>query len=81
MKFLYGHLPEGGSVETEVLFKEIDPHFGAVLAENKTQDLALIKVNGLPSSVKLVELGNNSDIEIGDSLCNWSPKWITLEFY
>ena len=61
-------LPEGGSVETDVLFKEIDPHFGAVLAENKSQDLALIKVNSLPSSVKLVELGNNSDIEIGDTV-------------
>lgn len=61
-------LPTGGSVETEVLFKEIDPHFGAVLAENKTQDLALIKVNSLPSSVKLVELGSNSDIEIGDTV-------------
>ena len=59
-------LPEGGSVETDVLFKDIDPHFGLVLAENKTQDLALIKANGLPSSVKLVELGNNSDVEIGD---------------
>lgn len=61
-------LPAGGSVETDVLFKEIDPHFGAVLAENKTQDLALIKVNSLPSSVRLVELGNNSDIEIGDTV-------------
>ena len=61
-------LPTGGSVETEVLFKEIDPHFGAVLAENKTQDLALIKVNSLPSSVRLVELGSNSDIEIGDTV-------------
>ena len=60
--------PPGGSVETEVLFKEIDPHFGAVLAENKTQDLALIKVNSLPQYVKLVELGSNSDIEIGDTV-------------
>ena len=61
-------LPSEGSVETDVLFKEIDPHFGVVLAENKTQDLALIKVSGLPESVKLVELGNNSDIEIGDTV-------------
>ena len=61
-------LPTGGSVETEVLFKDIDPHFGLVLAENKTQDLALIKVSGLPSSVKLVELGSNTDIEIGDTV-------------
>jgi S1-C subfamily serine protease len=61
-------LPTGGSVETEVLFNDIDPHFGLVLAENKTQDLALIKVSGLPSSVKLVELGSNTDIEIGDTV-------------
>ena len=61
-------LPEGGSVETDVLFKDIDPHFGVVLAENKSQDLSLIKVNGLPSNVSLVELGKNSDIEIGDTV-------------
>ena len=61
-------LPAGGSVETDVLFKEIDPHYGVVLAENKTQDLALVKVSGLPASVKIVELGNNSDVEIGDTV-------------
>jgi len=59
-------LPKDGSVETDVLFKEIDPYFGSVLAENETQDLALIKVSGLPASVKLVELGSNTDVEIGD---------------
>ena len=61
-------LPKEGAVETEVLFKEIDPYFGSVLAENKGQDLALVKVSGLASSTKVVELGNNEDVNIGDTV-------------
>ena len=61
-------LPKEGAVETEVLFKDIDPYFGSVLAENKGQDLALIKVSGLALSAKVVELGNNEDVSIGDTV-------------
>ena len=61
-------LPKEGAVETEVLFKDIDPYFGSVLAENKEQDLALVKVSGLVSSAKVVELGNNEDVSIGDTV-------------
>ena len=61
-------LPKEGAVETEVLFKNIDPYFGSVLAENKGQDLALIKVSGLALSAKVVELGNNEDVSIGDTV-------------
>ena len=61
-------LPKEGAVETEVLFKEIDPYFGSVLAENKGQDLALVKVSGLAPSTKVVELGNNEDVNIGDTV-------------
>ncbi len=61
-------LPEEGAVEAEVLFKDIDPYFGSVLAENKGQDLALVKVSGFASSAKVVELGNNEDVSIGDTV-------------
>ena len=61
-------LPKEGAVETEVLFKDIDPYFGSVLAENKEQDLALVKVSGLTPSAKVVELGNNEDVSIGDTV-------------
>ena len=61
-------LPKDGAVETEVLFKDIDPYFGSVVAENKGQDLALVKVSGLPASAKVVELGSNEDVSIGDSV-------------
>lgn len=61
-------LPKEGAVETEVLFKEIDPYFGSVLAENKGQDLALVKVSGLAPSTKVVQLGNNEDVNIGDTV-------------
>ena len=61
-------LPKEGAVETEVLFKDIDPYFGSVLAENKGQDLALVKVSGFAPSAKVVELGNNEDVSIGDTV-------------
>ena len=61
-------LPEEGAVEQETLFKDKNYFFGSVLAENKKEDLALIKVNGLPQNLKVVELGSKSDIEIGDTV-------------
>jgi S1-C subfamily serine protease len=61
-------LPKDGAVETEVLFKDIDPYFGSVLAENKGQDLALIKVSGLTADTKVVELGSNESVSIGDTV-------------
>ncbi|MBL6758518.1 MAG: trypsin-like peptidase domain-containing protein [Pelagibacteraceae bacterium] len=61
-------LPKEGAVEAEVLFKDIDPYFGYVLAENKEQDLALVKVSGLALNAKVVEFGNNEDVSIGDTV-------------
>ena len=61
-------LPKDGAVETEVLFKDIDPYFGSVLAENKGQDLALVKVSGLTTDTKVVELGSNESVSIGDTV-------------
>jgi len=61
-------LPKDGAVETEALFKDMVYYSGSVLAENKGQDLALVKVSGLEPRVKSVELGSNSDVDIGDTV-------------
>ncbi len=61
-------LPDEGALGTDILFEKIDPYIGQVVAENKTEDLALIKVNGLPESIKPVQLGSNKEVEIGDNV-------------
>jgi len=61
-------LPAGGALGMNILLEKIDPYFGQVVAENKKQDLALIKVNGLPSNIKPVQLGSNQEVEIGDNV-------------
>ena len=61
-------LPDKGALDAEILFKEIDPYYGQVVAENKLEDLALIKVSGLPSSIVPVELGSNKEVDIGDNV-------------
>ena len=61
-------LPKEGVVAAQVLFKDIQPYFGQVVAENKKEDLALIKVNGLPKDIKAVELGSNQEVKIGDTV-------------
>ena len=61
-------LPNEGSIEQEFLFKNVDNYYGLVIAENEKEDLALIKVSGLPTSVKPIELGSYKDVEIGDTV-------------
>lgn len=61
-------LPDKGALDAQILFKEIDPYYGQVVAENKLEDLALIKVSGLPSSIVPVELGSNQEVDIGDNV-------------
>ena len=61
-------LPDEGALGANILFKKIDPYIGQVVAENKILDLALIKVNGLPESIKPVQLGTNREVTIGDDV-------------
>ena len=61
-------LPEEGAIDAQILFKEINPYYGKVVAENKLEDLALIKVSGLPSNILPVELGSNQEVDIGDNV-------------
>lgn len=67
-EILVWSLPENGAVETEILFKELDPYYGTVIAENKQEDLALIKVSGLSKNLKVVELGSTNEVEIGETV-------------
>lgn len=41
---------------------------GKVVYANKTKDLALIKVNGLPNNIKVIQLADNRDLKIGDDV-------------
>ena len=61
-------LPDGGELSEDFLFDK-SPYFNSeVVAVNKEQDLALIKVLGLPKSIKSVKLGSNDVISVGDDV-------------
>ena len=61
-------LPKQGPTSEDILFKDIDPFIGAVVATNVEADLALVKVNNLPKNIKVVQLGYTKDIEIGENV-------------
>ena len=61
-------LPEGGDKSVKFLFEKQDYYMASVIATNKKQDLALIKVSGLPKSIKSVTLGSDDQIEVGDNV-------------
>jgi S1-C subfamily serine protease len=45
-----------------------DFYSGKVIYANKAKDLALIKVNGLPKNIKVIQLGDTADLKIGDDV-------------
>ena len=61
-------LPEGGDKSVKFLFEKQDYYMASVIATNKKQDLALIKVSGLPKTIKPVNLGSDDQIEVGDNV-------------
>ena len=61
-------LPEGGDKSIKFLFEKQDYYMASVIATNKKQDLALIKVSGLPKTIKPVNLGSDDQIEVGDNV-------------
>ena len=60
--------PEKGSVDEKTLLTTIDPYLGAVVAENIEVDLAIVKVSNLPKNMKVIPLGFNADVSIGDDV-------------
>ena len=61
-------LPDEGVVDAESVFANKNYYFGSVVAENKKEDLALIKAIGLPKNIKPVNLGSNDEVNIGDNV-------------
>ena len=61
-------LPEGGDKSIKFLFEKQDYYMASVIATNKKQDLAIIKVSRLPKSIKPVNLGSDDQIEVGDNV-------------
>ena len=55
-------LPKSGVVAPKIMFKNITPFYGQLVAENKTQDLALIKVSGLPKEIEPVKKAAIQDL-------------------
>jgi S1-C subfamily serine protease len=45
-----------------------DAYSGKVIYANKAKDLALVKVNGLPKNIKVIQLGDTADVKIGDDV-------------
>jgi S1-C subfamily serine protease len=45
-----------------------DAYSGKVIYANKAKDLALIKVNGLPKNIRVIQLGDTADLKIGDDV-------------
>jgi S1-C subfamily serine protease len=60
--------PEEGAIDSESVFANKNYYFGSVVAENKKEDLALIKSIGLPKNIKPVNLGSNDEVNIGDNV-------------
>ena len=60
--------PKEGSMDEKTLLTEIDPYMGTVLAVNKKQDLAIVKVAGLPKDMKVLELGKLSNVGVADNV-------------
>jgi len=61
-------LPDDGAPSEYVLFEELDPMVGTVVATNKLEDLAIIKVGNFPQKINPVTLGSIKDIRIGDKV-------------
>ena len=50
------------------LFEELDPIFGSVIATNKKEDLAIIKVGNFPDEIEPVKVGSIKEVQVGDKV-------------
>ena len=54
-------------MDEKLLWRE--PNFvGTVINRNKGKDLALVKVEGLPKNIKIIQFGKTSDVPIGSTV-------------
>ena len=61
-------LPDDGAPSEYTLFEELDPMIGTVVATNKLQDLAIVKVGNFPKYINPVSLGSIKDVSVGDKV-------------
>ena len=61
-------LPSGGVPSEKELFEDITPLFGSIIATNKKEDLALVKVGNFPKNINPVNVGSLKEVSVGDKV-------------
>lgn len=61
-------LPADDVPSEKKLFEELDPIFGSVIATNKKEDLAIIKVGNFPDEIEPVKVGSIKEVQVGDKV-------------
>ena len=61
-------LPSGNVPSEKTLFEDINPLFGNIIATNKKEDLAIVKVGNFPKNIKPVNIGSLKDVNVGDKV-------------
>ena len=61
-------LPNGPIPSEKKLIKDIVPLFGSIIATNKKEDLAIIKVGNFPKDINPVNVGSLREVNIGDKV-------------
>ena len=76
-------MPDDGAPSEYTLFEELDPMIGTVVATNKLQDLAIVKVGNFPKYINPVSLGSIKNVSVGDKVyaighpegLPWTFRW------
>ena len=61
-------LPADDVPSEKRLFEELNPIFGSVIATNKKEDLAIIKVGNFPDKIEPVKVGSIKEVQVGDKV-------------
>ena len=61
-------LPSGGVPSEKELFEDITPLFGSIIATNKKEDLALVKVGNFPKNISPVNVGSLKEVSVGEKV-------------
>jgi len=61
-------LPSGNVPSEKTLFTDITPLYGSIIATNKKEDLAIVKVGNFPKSIDPVKIGSLKEVSVGDKV-------------
>ena len=61
-------LPSGNVPSERALFADLTPLYGAILATNKKEDLAIVKVGNFPKNIDPVRIGSLKDVSVGEKV-------------